>query len=331
MALSPAKSNVWVDRAFTGANLGMVLAISYLSVKVFFLFLEPGSLQSPPTLYGQATSTSPKQSLNAMAAVDPSAIPLWNLFGREGETKVAVTAQQDVDAPKTSLQLELQGVFVAVKEENSTAIIAERMREAKLYRIGDKLPGNATLAGVFPDRVLLNTMGRTEALYFPDLSQGGGFSGASGPRGPSGPGGFSPVSNARGGGMGSTMGRGGMGSVAPGGGQPNFGMGGGMPPPDDIANAIKNELGGNPQQALSEMGLQMNGGNGYKVSNASNPMLSAIGARPGSIIKAINGRQLGNPEADFAAIEELAGAEEFSVTVEDEKGRTFTSSMPKQF
>ena len=105
MALSPAKSNVWVDRAFTGANLGMVLAISYLSVKVFFLFLEPGSLQSPPTLYGQATSSSPKQSNNAMAAVDPSAIPLWNLFGREGETKVAATAQQDVDAPKTSLQL----------------------------------------------------------------------------------------------------------------------------------------------------------------------------------------------------------------------------------
>lgn len=326
MALSPAKSNVWVDRAFTGANLGMVLAISYLSVKVFFLFLEPGSLQSPPTLYGQATSSSPKQSNNAMAAVDPSAIPLWNLFGREGEAKVAATAQQDVDAPKTSLQLELQGVFVAVKEENSTAIIAERMREAKLYRIGDKLPGNATLAGVFPDRVLLNTMGRTEALYFPDLSQGGGFSGASGPRGPSGPGGFAPVSNARGG-MGSTMSRGGIGSMAPGGGQPNFGMAGGMPPPDDIASAIKNELGGNPQQALSEMGLEMNGGNGYRVSSAGNPMLSALGARPGDTITSINGRQLGNPDADFSAIEELGNAQELTVTM-NRGGKSFSTTVP---
>lgn len=329
MALTPAKSNVWVDRAFTGLNLGMVLAISYLSVNLFFLFLENGALQAPPSLYGQSSNSATAQAhANNLASVDPSAIPLWNLFGREGETKAVASVQQDVNAPKTSLQLELQGVFVAVKEENSSAIIAERMREAKLYRIGDKLPGNATLAGVFPDRVLLNTMGRTEALYFPDLSQGGGLSGG-GAAVNRGPGSFSPVSNMRSG-MGSNAGPGG-GMPTPagaGGGQPNFGLSGGMPPADELAKAIKDELGSNPQQALSEMGLEMNSGDGYRVGNAGNPMLGAIGARPGDIVKSINGRALGNPETDMAAISEVVGNSDFCTIEVTRNGKSFSTQVP---
>lgn len=318
MALTPAKSNVWVDRAFTGCNLLMVVAISYLFVKLFFLLLEPGSLQTPPSLFGQSSSSSSaRQQAVAAVAVDPSAIPVWNLFGREGEVKAVATAQQDVNAPKTSLQLELQGVFVALKEENSTAIIAERMREAKLYRIGDKLPGNATLAGVFPDRVLLNTMGRTEALYFPDASQAGGMPGGPG----RGPGSFSPVNNSRGE---PTMGRGGVSSM---GGASNFGMAGGMPPADEMSKALKQELGNNPQQALSEMGLEMNGGNGYRVGGSNASMFAALGARPGDIIKAVNGRPLGNPEADMALMDELAGAESITVDMV-QNGKPISTTVP---
>lgn len=328
MALSPAKSNFWADRALTGVNLGMVIAISYLAVKLCFLFLDYGSLQTPPTLYGQASSGG-SAAQAAIASVDPSAIPLWNLFGREGESKaVATTAQKDVDAPKTNLQLELQGVFVAVKEENSSAIIAERMKEAKLYRIGDKLPGNATLAGVFPDRVLLNTMGRTEALYFPDISQSSGLSSNTAAK--TG-GGFSPVSNARTSGVGRPPppGFGKGASSAGGGSQPNFGMSGGMPAADDLAKAVKDELGANPQQALSEMGLEVNGGRGYKVNSGSNPMFSAIGARPGDTITSINGRPLGNPEADMAAMEEMMGEGAESLTIGMERnGKSFSTQMP---
>lgn len=320
MALTPAKSNVWVDRAFTGCNLVMVVAISYLLVRLFFLLLEPGSVQTPPSLFGQSSSSADRQQQVAAVAVDPSAIPVWNLFGREGEVKAVNTAQQDVNAPKTSLQLELQGVFVALKEENSTAIIAERMREAKLYRIGDKLPGNATLAGVFPDRVLLNTMGRTEALYFPDASQAGGMSG-----GPArGPGSFAPVNNSRGE---PTMGRGGMSSLGSMGSPSNFGMAGGMPPADEMTKALKQELGNNPQQALSEMGLEMNGGNGYRVGGSNASMFAALGARPGDIIKAVNGRPLGNPESDMALMDELANAESITVDMV-QNGKPISTTVP---
>lgn len=320
MALTPAKSNVWVDRAFTGCNLAMVVGISYLSVKMFFLLLEPGSVQAPPSLFGQSSSSGAGQQQSSVATIDPSAIPVWNLFGREGETKAVASVQKDVDAPKTSLQLELQGVFVAIKEENSSAIIAERMREAKLYRIGDKLPGNATLAGVFPDRVLLNTMGRTEALYFPDMSQVGGVQS----NGPRGPGGFAPVSNSRGE---PSMGRGGMSSLGPG---SNFGMAGGMPggmpAADDLSKAIKDELGSNPQEALSEMGLEMNGGNGYRVGGGNAQMFSALGVRPGDIIKSINGRPLGNPEADMNMIEEFSSADSLDVNYERD-GKPLSTSV----
>lgn len=327
MALTPAKSNVWVDRAFSGANLGIVVAIAYLSVKLFYLFLEPGSAVAPPELFGQTAGPSQKAHSNAIASVDPSAIPLWNLFGREGENKVAATTPTNVDAPKTSLQLELQGVFVALKEENSTAIIAERMRDANLYHIGDKLPGNASLAGVFPDRVLLNTQGRTEALYFPD--SGGGAPGA-------GSGVFSPMNGVRNGGPGGPPS--GMSSLTSGGGavgnapvpQGNFGLGGeGMPEPEEMAKAIREELGSNPQQAMREMGLEMNGGNGYRVSGAGSQMFSALGLRPGAIIHSINGRSLGNPDSDVNLIEEFGKAKSISVDAEI-NGKRVTLEVPMQ-
>lgn len=321
MALTPVKTNLWADRAMSSLNLGMVVAISYLTVKLFFLFVDNGALQSPPTLYGQSSGSKITASMS-MAAVDPSAIPLWNLFGREGEVKSQVAIQKEVDAPKTQLQLELQGVFVAGKEENSTAIIAERMREAKLYHIGDKLPGNATLAGVYPDRVLLNTMGRIEALYFPDLSApGAGNARSSGVNG----GGFSPVSNARPDMNSSSMGYGGL--APTGGSRPSFGGPSGMPPANDLAKALKDELGGNPAQALKEMGLEANGGNGYRISGAGNPMLSALGARPGDLVMSINGRPLGNMDSDLANLESFTS--EGTLRVEMERnGKRFTTEVP---
>ena len=51
------------------------------------------------------------------------------------------------------LNLELQGVFKSDIPANSTAIVAESNKSGELFRIGDRLPGNAILDAVFADHI----------------------------------------------------------------------------------------------------------------------------------------------------------------------------------
>ncbi|MFT4712941.1 MAG: general secretion pathway protein C, partial [Candidatus Azotimanducaceae bacterium] len=73
-----------------------------------------------------------------------------------------------VDAPETKLNLELQGVFNADVAEDSTAIVAELNKNGELYRIGDRLPGNAILDSVFADHILIRRGAKLEKLLFSD-------------------------------------------------------------------------------------------------------------------------------------------------------------------
>ena len=95
-----------------------------------------------------------------------------DLFGRFQAT----VTPQTVDAPKTTLNLELQGIFTADNAAESTAIVAERGKDGELYRIGDRLPGNATLEAVLNDHILIKRGSRTEKLPFADSLIGAGFS-----------------------------------------------------------------------------------------------------------------------------------------------------------
>lgn len=110
------------------------------------------------------------------AGVDPSARPsanytAWNLFGRP---QVAVSQTQDAveSAPETHLQLDLYGVVVGPEAESSGAIVAERGKEANYFRVDAILPGNARLAAVFPDKILLERGGVMETLSFDDKGKG---------------------------------------------------------------------------------------------------------------------------------------------------------------
>ena len=94
------------------------------------------------------------------------------MFGRFQAT----VTPQTVDAPKTTLNLELQGIFTADNAAESTAIVAERGKDGELYRIGDRLPGNATLEAVLNDHILIKRGSRTEKLPFADSLIGAGFS-----------------------------------------------------------------------------------------------------------------------------------------------------------
>jgi type II secretion system protein C len=70
---------------------------------------------------------------------------------------------------ETRLNLELVGVFAASTNdtEDSAALISEKRGTAKLFRINERVPGNATLVEVFADSVVLERSGKRELLRFP--------------------------------------------------------------------------------------------------------------------------------------------------------------------
>ena len=87
------------------------------------------------------------------------------MFGRPvGEAPVAEVVRRS--APETRLNLSLEGVMVAQRAEDSGAIVAGSNGVTEHYRVGDTLPGNAILAEVEADRVLIRRNGQYESLSF---------------------------------------------------------------------------------------------------------------------------------------------------------------------
>ena len=92
-----------------------------------------------------------------------------NLFGDASRSQLNPTATVTESLAETRLNLELVGVFAASTDdpEDSAALISEKRGTAKLFRINERVPGNATLVEVFADSVVLERSGKRELLRFP--------------------------------------------------------------------------------------------------------------------------------------------------------------------
>ncbi|MBB5021233.1 type II secretion system protein N [Desulfurispira natronophila] len=96
----------------------------------------------------------------------------WNLFGTEEVKEEVESPKVDmINAPQTRMRLKLEGVFVARNPDNSLALIANQGQAANVYTVGSSIPGGATLAGVFADRVVLQRDDAFETLRFPDSDE----------------------------------------------------------------------------------------------------------------------------------------------------------------
>ena len=82
-----------------------------------------------------------------------------NLFG-DPKPRVVVTK-----APKTTLDLTLQGILWASDEQFARAIIQSGKKKTELYSIGEAIKGaGVTIKEIRDDEVLLNRNGATESL-----------------------------------------------------------------------------------------------------------------------------------------------------------------------
>jgi general secretion pathway protein C len=71
------------------------------------------------------------------------------------------------NAPQTSMPLVLTGIIADDDPRTGFAILGESAAAAKVYAVGDNVPGGARLHSVYEDRVLLDRGGRLESLSLP--------------------------------------------------------------------------------------------------------------------------------------------------------------------
>jgi general secretion pathway protein C len=104
-------------------------------------------------------------------SVDVAAITNAHLFG--AAPVQALPGQNAANAPQTSMPLVLTGIISADDPQNGLAILGENAAAAKVYAVGDNIPGGAKLHSVFSDRVVIDRGGNLESLYLPRQLQGG--------------------------------------------------------------------------------------------------------------------------------------------------------------
>jgi general secretion pathway protein C len=71
------------------------------------------------------------------------------------------------DAPATNLALVLAGVLASDDPLKGVAILGEAVTSAKVFAVGQSVPGGARLHAVYNDRVILDRNGALEALFLP--------------------------------------------------------------------------------------------------------------------------------------------------------------------
>ena len=100
--------------------------------------------------------------------LDLAAITNAHLFG------AAPAPRQDAaNAPQTSMPLVLSGIIAGNDPQNGLAILGPSAQNARVYAVGDSVPGGARLHSVYSDRVLIERDGRLESLTLPRQANSG--------------------------------------------------------------------------------------------------------------------------------------------------------------
>jgi general secretion pathway protein C len=94
-------------------------------------------------------------------ALDVAAITNAHLFG------TAASNLDGANAPQTTIPLVLTGTIAGNEPQNGLAILGPTAETAKVYAVGDVVPGGAKLHSVYSDRVVIDRDGQLESLTLP--------------------------------------------------------------------------------------------------------------------------------------------------------------------
>lgn len=278
-----------------------VLLIILMSLSVSDTVLLVMETMDPP-------SGLPAQSGRAQGEKQTYIVSDLELFGK---VQKAAAVPQVVNAPETSLNLELQGVFISEDDRSSTAIIGQKNKSGELYEIGDRIPGNAELTAVHEDHVLLRRNGRIEKLLFSDSKfrvqqpEAKAQPVASGQRNVT----RDNLQRIR-----DRM----RGSVEP-----------GLADPASASAAVaqmRQRLMEDPAGTLASAGItpvREGEASGYRVGDDTPNAVKQSGLQPGDVILSVNGRPVGAATSDAAMMDQVMSASRARVEVQRGERRFF--------
>ena len=292
----------------TATSILLIVLMSLTVAHTVLFFIE--TMTRPVIILDSTTASS-------SAITQPTfKVSSLELFGR---LEVADTLPQALDAPETKLNLELQGIFIAQDAKLSTAIVAQKNKTGELFAIGDKLPGNATLAAVFEDHVLIRRGTRVEKLLFSDSK----FQFVS-DRSPA------STSPRSGGGISDTT-RSHLGSAKNSISDKNESNNNSSN--NSPINTYQEKLRSDLQGTLSKAGItpvSTGESNGYKVGADAQGAIKQAGLQPGDVILSINGKPVGVASNDSALMAQVMASSRVRVEVRRGARRFFlTVPVPK--
>jgi general secretion pathway protein C len=142
-----------------------VLAFA-LAVQAAVIVTNLAGSSHPPKV-----AATPLMAPSQSETVDVAAITSAHLFG---EAPVEARPQGDAaTAQQTSLPLVLVGIIAADDPKDGLAILGENAAGAKVYAVGDNVPGGAKLHQVLSDKVIIDRNGVLESLMLPRALQPG--------------------------------------------------------------------------------------------------------------------------------------------------------------
>jgi general secretion pathway protein C len=194
----------------------------------------------------------------------------------------AEPAGDPADAPETRLSLVLAGTIAASDPKQGFGIIGESANNAKLYSVGDSVPGGARLNAVYGDRVILERGGQLEALLLPRQYKAG------------------------------------TGVTAP---PPPPPMGVPQSAGSQVVERVKRMIAQDPGSVAEIMRPQPVFANGqqrgYRVYPGRNrAQFARLGLRPGDLVMSVNGTPLDDPQRGMEIFRSIGSSDQVRVTVE---------------
>jgi len=267
--------------AFARVNQHLPLAVSIVAVvligyylaRVFWLLYPepPAAPWQPPQVLQQTARV-------AASPTDSSTITAAHLFGEASSEPPDLAGDAALNAPDTSLSLQLRGAIAADNPKTAHAIIADASGNEHVYFVNGSLPGGATVQQIQADRVILSRAGQLEVLRLPREGQGGSSGGRASP-----PPARLPAARAE----------------------------------ANVQELVAQNAAGfldvvRPQPFMPNGQLK-----GYRIYPGPNrQQFTALGLRAGDLVTEINGVALNNPAQGMEAFRSIGDASQISVTVE---------------
>ena len=302
MARSRKSLHKWLA---IGAQALCVVGIAYAaatSARFFWI----GPLDDEPAPVAAAASAPERSSISF------EQVRAQNLFGRPRANPPPMPTE---NLQETKLSLTLVGVF-AGQGGASMALIARKGRPAERYVVGDRLPGNAKLAAVFSDRVVITRDGVRELIRFDhealhfrkgtarNVTARAQNAGAGGPVGRA----FTASAPGR----------------APAKAPRRQGAGARPGLLSEHWEAIERD----PAKLLRELGVGTaagdGAGKGYTLGAlVDRPELDHTGLQRGDLLLSVNGHPVGDPEEDRLRLRDLAAHDSLRLEIQRGKRRMF--------